>query len=149
MSSTLAPSTDSTEMRWSPSRVTSAFLPSGVKATWLGPDLASPSAILPAGVSVLPATVRIDTVPSPRLATSTSLPSGLNETPAGETPTSMVATTAGGEALRSMTLSRLSGAVFLGSAGSILVEATTSARLSSGAMATLCGGPATEVGTST
>jgi hypothetical protein len=57
--------------------------------------------------------------------------------------------TAGGEALRSMTLSLLSGTVFLGSAGSILVDATTSAMLSSGAMATLCGGPTTEVGTST
>ena len=85
-------------------------------------------------------------MPSPRLVTSTSLPSGLNETPEGEIPNSSVAITAGGEALRSMTLSRLSEAVFLGSDGSILVVATTSAMLSSGATATLCGGPTTEPG---
>ena len=54
--------------------------------------------------------------------------------------------TAGGEALRSMTLSLLSGTVFLGSDGSILVEAATRAMLSSGATATLCGGPTTEPG---
>ena len=46
-----------------------------------------------------------------------------------------------------MTLSRLSGTVFLGSDGSILVEAATRAMLSSGATATLCGGPTTEPGT--
>ena len=46
-----------------------------------------------------------------------------------------------------MTLSLLSGAVFLGSDGLILVEAATKAMLSSGAMATLCGGPTTEPGT--
>jgi hypothetical protein len=85
-------------------------------------------------------------VPSPRLVTSTSLPSGLNETPAGETPSSSVAITVGGEALRSITLSLLSGTVFLGSDGSILVEAATKAMLSSGATATLCGGPTTEPG---
>ena len=87
-------------------------------------------------------------MPSPRLATSTSLPSGLNETPAGAAPTSSVAITAGGESFRSMTLSLLSGTVFFGSAGSILVDATISAMLSSGAIATLCGGPTTEPGTS-
>src|SRR4051812_33469304 len=50
--STLLPSTDNAEIRWSPSRVTSAHLPSGVNTTWLGPDLASPSCTLPNGRTV-------------------------------------------------------------------------------------------------
>src|SRR5262245_4613404 len=133
-------------MRWSPSRVTSARFPSGKTATPLGPDLASPSWTLPLAGTVLPLTVRIETVPSPRFVTSASLPSGLNDTPAGELPSSRVAMTAGGDALRSMTLSLLSGAVFLGSVGSILVDAAISAMLSSGATATLCGGPTTDPG---
>src|SRR5262249_40432493 len=102
---------------------------------------------VPVTVRVFPATVRTDTVPSPRLATRASLPSGLNDTPVGEVPTSRVAITAGGEALRSMTVSRLSEVVFFGSVGSILVDAATRAMLSSGAMATFSGGPTTAVGT--
>src|SRR5262245_40987777 len=102
---------------------------------------------LPITVRVFPATVRTDTVPSPRLATSASLPSGLNDTPVGEVPTSRVAITAGGEALRSITVSRLSEVVFFGSVGSILVDAAIRAMLSSGPMATFSGGPTTEFGT--
>ena len=47
--STLVPSMESTEMRSSPSRVTSAVLPSGVMATWLTPDSASAMVTLPSG----------------------------------------------------------------------------------------------------
>src|SRR5262245_63200856 len=47
---------------------------------------------------------------------------------------------AGGEALRSITVTVSSGAVLVGSAGSIFVEFATSAIDSSGATATLCGG---------
>jgi hypothetical protein len=52
--STLVPSMDNTEIRSSPSRVTSASLPSGEMATWLVPDFSSAIATLPAGVTVLP-----------------------------------------------------------------------------------------------
>src|SRR5262249_61419469 len=84
--STLVPSIDSTEILLSPSRVTSAVLPSGVMATWLGPDLSSPQLTLPTGVSVLPAVEKTDTVPSDRLATSAEVPARLNETPAAPIP---------------------------------------------------------------
>ena len=126
--STLLPSTVRTEIRLSPSRVTSALLPSGMNATPLGPEVASPSWTLPAGVSVLPQTVNTDTVPSERLATSTRLPAGLMATPAAPGARLHVATTAGGLALRSITEPLLSGAVFFGSAGSTLVAAVTMAR---------------------
>ena len=99
---------------------------------------------MPAGATVLPETVSTETVPPLRLATSASFPSGLNDTPDGPAPTSTVAITAGGDALRSITATLLSSAVFLGSAGSSLVAAVTSAMLSSGAMATLCGTPTTD-----
>jgi len=52
--STRVPSIDSTLMRSSPSRVTSASLPFGAMATWLVPDFASPMVTLPAGVTVWP-----------------------------------------------------------------------------------------------
>ncbi len=52
--STLVPSMDRTEMRSSPSRVTSASLPSGEIAAWLVPDFSSATVTLPAGVTVLP-----------------------------------------------------------------------------------------------
>ena len=58
-------------------------------------------------------------------------------------PASSVAMTAGGDALRSMTETRVSGTVFVGSPGSTFVEEPTSARLSSGVSATLSGGPTT------
>src|SRR5437763_3075232 len=63
--------------------------------------------------------------------------------PLGPTPASSVAITAGGFALRSMTESRLSGTSFFGSAGSSFMVAATSAKDSSGATATFCGGPVT------
>src|SRR5262245_10134358 len=146
LSSTLLPSTDRIETRWSPSRVTSALLPSGVNATWLGPDLESPTCILPAGVSLLPATVKTETVPSLRLATSAKVPVLLIDTPAAPSPASSVATTAGGLALRSITDSLLSGMAFFGSAGSTLKAPVTRAKLSSRDTATLCGGPTTLAG---
>src|SRR2546425_1640260 len=68
------------------------------------------------------------------------------EIPDGALPVSSVAITRGGEALRSITDSRLSGACFVGSAGSTFIAAVTRARLSSGVRATLTGGPTTLTG---
>src|SRR5262245_34809144 len=147
--STLLPSTDSTEILWSPSRVTSAVFPSGENVTWLGPDLSSPSATLPIVVSALPETEKTETVPSARLATSASVPARLIETPAAPLPAWCWASTLGGEALRSITVSLSSGTSFFESLGSTLVAAVTSAKLSSRAIATLDGGPTTLVGTAT
>ncbi len=56
--------------------------------------------------------------------------------------------TRGGDAFRSTTESRLSGTIFFGSAGSTFVDDVMRARLSSGVMATLSGGPTTLPGTS-
>ena len=144
--STLAPSMDSTEMRSSPSRETRAVLPSGLMATWLTPVLSSPSFTVPAGAMVFPLMVKIETVPSDRLATRARVPCRLMETPAGPLPVSSVAITWGGDALRSITDIRLSGICFFGSPGSIFMAAVTRARPSSGVMATLNGGPTTLVG---
>src|SRR5262249_28695055 len=135
-----------TEILLSPSRVTSAVLPSGVNSAWLGPDALLPKSTTPAGATVLPLIVNTETVPSERLATSASVPALLMETPAAPAPASNVVMTAGGDAFRSMTESLLSGTVFLGSAGSSLVAAVTSAIDSSGAIATLNGGPTTLAG---
>ena len=52
--STFVPAMDSTEMRSSPPRVTSAVLPSGEIATWLTPDFSSAIVTVPAAVTVLP-----------------------------------------------------------------------------------------------
>src|SRR5205823_2897430 len=60
---------------------------------------------------------------------------------------SSVAITAGGDAFRSMTDTRVSGTVFVGSPGSTLLDDPTRARLSSGVSATLSGGPTTLPGT--
>src|SRR3954452_17615252 len=86
--STVLPSIDSTEIRLSPSRVTNARFPSGVNATWLGLDLGSPSRTLPAGVTVFPAMVNADTVPSWRFATSARGPARLIDTPLAPRPAS-------------------------------------------------------------
>src|ERR1051326_6155478 len=131
------------ETLWSPSRVTSAVLPSGVKATLDGPHFGSPKSTLPAGLTDLPEMVKIDTSPALRLATSARVPARLIEMPAGPGSVSSVATTVGGFDLRSITVSRLSGTVFLGSVGSSLVLAATCASDSSGVTATFCGGPTT------
>ena len=72
--STFVPSIESTEIRSSPSRVTSASLPSGEIAAWHVPDFSSATVTVPAGVTVLPWIVKIDTVPSARFATSASVP---------------------------------------------------------------------------
>src|SRR5918996_2182847 len=71
------------------------------------------------------------------------------EIPAAPLPASSVASTFGGFALRSMTLTRLSGVCLVGSAGSTLLEAVTRARPSSGVTATLSGGPTTLTGAGT
>src|SRR3954462_1278786 len=147
--STFVPSIESTEMRSSPSRVASAVFPSGEIATWLTPDFSSPSASVPAGETVFPSIVKIEMEPPLRLATSASVPWRLMETPEGPLPASSVAITAGGFARRSMTDTRLSASVFVGSAGSIFWEEATRASDSSGVMATLKGGPTTLPGAST
>src|SRR4051812_27221976 len=134
-------------MRWSPSRVTSAVPPSRENIAWLGPDLASPSAILPAGLSVLPLIVKTETVPSLRLATNASVAARLIETPAAPAPACSVARTFGGEDFRSMTVNLSSGIALVGSAGSTFIAPVTSAKLSSGATAALGGGPTTLAGT--
>src|SRR5262249_19602481 len=66
----------------------------------------------------------------------------------GPLPVSTVATTAGGEALRSITERRLSGTCLVASLGSIFMAAVTSAMLSSGVIAMLSGGPTTLAGAS-
>ena len=134
-------------IRLSPSRVTSAVVPSREKIAWLGPDVFSPSAILPAGVSVLPLMVKTETVPSLRLATKASVAARLIETPAAPAPACSVARTFGGEDFRSITVSLSSAIALAGSAGSIFIAPVTSAKLSSGAIATLGGGPTTLAGT--
>src|SRR2546422_7580639 len=141
--STFVPSIESTEILLSPSRVTSAMVPWGVKVAWLVPDFPSAIVTLPPGVTVLPEIVNTDTVPSLRLATSASVPWRLIEMPAPLWPASSVAMTAGGDAFRSMTDTRVSGTVLVGSLGSTLLDEPTSARLSSGVRATLRGGPTT------
>src|SRR2546425_9198846 len=55
--STFVPSMDRTEIRSSPSRVTSASLPSGEIAAWLVPDFSSATVTLPAGVPRFPLVV--------------------------------------------------------------------------------------------
>src|SRR4051794_41943579 len=83
VSSTLVPSTDSTEILWSPSRVTRAVLPSGENATLDGPEVLLPRSTLPAAVTVFPEMVSTDTVPSPRFATRARLPARFMPMPAG------------------------------------------------------------------
>src|SRR5262245_54343088 len=68
-------------------------------------------------------------------------------TPAAPAPASRVWITRGGGGLRSTAESRLWGTGLVGSAGSTLMADVTSARPSSGAIATLNGGPTTLVGT--
>ena len=145
--STLVPSIDSTEMRLSLLRVTSAVRPSRVKTTPLSRLSGVPTSTLPAAVTVFPAIVNTETVPSKRLATSASVPARLIDTPDAPFPARSVVSTAGGDALRSITVSRSSGAVFVASAGSSRVEEVTSARDSSGEIATFWGGPTIEFGT--
>src|SRR5207249_960559 len=71
------------------------------------------------------------------------------EIPAAPLPASSDAITFGGFAFRSMTVTRLSGACFVPSAGSTLLDAVTIARLSSGVTAMLSGGPTTLTGAGT
>src|SRR5215471_11408539 len=169
VTSTLLPSMDSTEMRLSPSRVTSALLPSGVNTTWQGPESGAPILTVPAGVTVVPLIVNTETVPSERFATNASVPALLMETPAAPLPACRVARTFGtvgaplapaptaerrratrlgfkGE--RSITVSLSSGTCLVGSPASICIAPVTRAMSSLGDMATLIGGPTTLVGAS-
>src|SRR6185503_6174175 len=147
--STFAPSIDSTEILLSLLRETSAVLPSGVIATIPPPAALPPTSTVPAGVTVLPWIVKTDTVPSTRFETSASVPARLIEMPAAPLPASSRASTVGGFALMSITVTWLFGACFLGSAGSTLLDAVTIARPSSGVTATLSGGPTTLTGAGT
>src|SRR6202165_534061 len=87
--------------------------------------------------------VETEIVPSFALATKASVPARLIEVPLGPRPVSSVATTAGGFAWRSITVSLLSGTIFFGSVGSSFMLDATSPIDSSGAIATFCGGPTT------
>src|SRR5438093_13758653 len=147
--STLLPSMERTETLWSLLRETSAVLPSGVIATMPPPAFSPPTSTVPAGVTVLPWIVKTDTVPSTRFETSARVPARLMEIPAAPLPASSVASTLGGFALMSITVTWLFGACFFGSLGSTLLEAVTMARLSSGVTATLSGGPTTLTGAGT
>src|SRR6266536_2582755 len=111
-------------------------------ATLLGPDFGFAKIDLSGG-GQMAEMVKIETVPSLRLATSASVPARLIEMPAGPSPVSRVVITAGGFPLRSSTVSLLSGTSVFGSAGSSFMLALTSTIDSSGAIATFCGGPAT------
>src|SRR4029453_17526275 len=97
--SSLGASIDRIAILWSPSRDTSAILPSGVNAALHGCDLLLPKSTFPAAVTLLPEIVKTDTVPSPRLATRAMLPARFIEMPAGEVPASIVSITAGGSPL--------------------------------------------------
>src|SRR2546430_6579686 len=94
---------------------------------------------LPTGVTVLPEIENTETVPSLRLATSARVPRRLIEMPAALLPASSVAITAGGDAFRSMTETRVSGTVFVGSPGSTLLDDPTRARLTSAVTAPISG----------
>src|SRR5207249_9873324 len=117
--------------------------PAGGPAAWSVAELWSAAGSLPAGVTGLPWGGSKATVPSPRLATSASVPARLIETPAGALPVSSVAMIRGGAALRSTTDIVLFGMRLVGSPGSSFSLAVTSASDSSGETATLKGGPTT------
>ena len=93
--------------------------------------------------------VNTETVPSTRLETSASVPARLIDTPAAPLPAFSEASTLGGVALRSMTVTSSLGACFVGSVGSTLLEAVTSASPSSGVTPILSGGPTTLTGAAT
>jgi len=133
----------------SPSRLTRAVLPSCEKPIPLGPALGLPKSIFPSGDSRLSFTPYTDTVPSPRLATSATLPSGETRTTVACAPAVSDCTTRGGLAVRSTTETWLLPVAMPPVAvGSALVEAVTIAQLSSGATHTDIGGPTTAPGTS-
>src|SRR4051812_14186213 len=110
VSSTLVPSTDSTEILWSPSRVTSAVLASGENATLDGPEVLLPRSTLPAAVTVFPEMVSTDTVPSPRFATRARLPARFMPMPAGGRPRPGAAATARGVGVGGVGQSQVAGA---------------------------------------
>src|SRR5215469_15514938 len=84
-----------TEMRLSASRVTRAVLPFGAMAMALGPDFSPPTVTLADAVTVLPARVKTETVPSSRLATSASVPALLIAIPEDPLPAASVVRTFG------------------------------------------------------
>src|SRR5262249_61786520 len=83
---------------------------------------------------------------STRFATSARLPVALKLRPDGCLPTVTVLASLGGSALRSMTYTLLSGAIFRLSPSLVTsIESATSATELVGSMATWTGGPTTEV----
>jgi hypothetical protein len=114
----------STLMMLSPSRVSRAVLPSGRKFTELGDDFGLPRSTFPTDSRRFSLTAKTEMVPSVRFATSTSAPSGEIETPAAPSPAVTCWTDLGGVALRSITVTRLSGTILSGFCGSILVAAS-------------------------
>src|ERR1700712_303403 len=145
---TLLPSICSTLVWLSPLRVSSAVLPSFRNATALGSEALLPVSTLPASVSRLSLTVNTETVPSARLAISASVPSGDTRTCVAPSPAAIDCTTFGGDDLRSITETRLSGEMPSVPAASALVAEVTMAQLSSGATQTAAGGPTTLCGAS-
>src|SRR6267378_6110130 len=80
--------------------------------------------------------------PSARFATSARLPARLIDMPEGCLPAAIVSISFGGLTVRSMTQIRLSGTCFHAPPSwTTFIELATSARLSSGVMARLTGGP--------
>src|SRR2546428_1692372 len=84
--STLVPSMDRTEIRSSPSRVTSASLPSGEIAAWLVPDFSSATVTLPAGGTPFPLVVLIDHGPPARVGPDGGVPPRVVVEPARRLP---------------------------------------------------------------
>src|SRR2546427_2695329 len=92
--------------------------------------------------------VKIETVPSARLATTANLPWGAMERPDGWRPVRAWLMTFGGMVVRSSTCTNDSGTQLVAFCGSTLSELEISAIRRSGVMAMLDGGPITEFGMS-
>ena len=137
---TFSPLTSSTATLWPGNLVASARLPSGVKRTC---ETDSPIATVSIISTFLPAMRSTLMELSARLATSARVPARLIDSPDGCLPTLTVSISRGGLATRSMTQTRVSGTCLRTPPSSTtLSELATSARLSSGVMARLTGGPA-------
>ena len=90
----------------SPSRVTSALLPSGVNTMPAGPESALPRVKLAILLTCLPAILSTATVPSPRFATSASVPVELMAMPVGCEPVITVPSTLAGDDFRSISVTK-------------------------------------------
>src|SRR3989442_5647882 len=117
----------------------SARLPSGVNTTCA---TCSPIVTVSISSTFFPEMRSTLIEPSARFATSARLPARLIDMPEGCLPAVTVSISLGGFAVRSMTQIRLSGTCFQAPPSwATFIELATSARLSSGVMARLTGGP--------